>query len=367
MRMNDIVNLNAKYRLANVDYGANLDNVLLLAGLYNAYNKFNALAKQADLFFMQGDFRAASNVIYKIWADPHIIPALLLFECFYARCLVLPTWKDTKTFSLQLMPKKSGGTRPVVIPELSTRICMGAVNSILQTACNSWSDRSFGFRPGYGTHSAVQALAKAALPILQKHGCAYFVMFDISKAFNSVDMKHLARTLDLQVLPHDIKALLWMWQQNKAVLQNTTGLVQGFSYSPTLFAWYLDLILVEHTNFIAYADNFAGVFATQAEASQALEQARVLLHAAGLSIHPTSVTIDAAHTNLPKFNLCWLGHALELPSCQPILHKYEQIGTFTLPKYISALEWQTMLLSSDWVNKVHNIEWRSSVKGFEVV
>lgn len=343
----------------NIDYGAKLNTVLQLAGFENSYNHFLLLAKRADLLFQQGDFRAAYNVLNLMWMDPHIVPTLLLIECFYARRLILPTWKETCPFDIQQLSKKGGGTRPVIIPKDTTRICMGVINSMLQTTCNSWDERSFGFRPNNGTQSAIEALAFAAKPIIQKHSCAFILMFDIKKAFNSVHFKRLSDTLDFHFLPHDIKAYIWSWQHNQTVKLNTTGLVQGFSYSPTLFAWYIDTIFVKHTNFISYADNFAGVFATQAEAHQALLDAQARLQAVGLYVHPNSVIHCAVQAHLPQFSLPWLGHALDLPSCNCVLHKFEVRGRCAAPTFITAQEWEHMLQRSGWVDKVRKIEWRS--------
>ena len=358
-RFADFANLSHTDRTLNVDYGATLQQVLSIARLDQGFSDFIILANQANQFFMQGNDRAAFAIIHNLWSDPRIVPSLLLVECFYARRLALPSWTTRRPFKLMLMNKKLGGTRRVIIPDFSTRICMGAVNSMLQTTCNSWDPRTMGFRPGYGTHTAITALAEAARPILHSKGCAYFLLFDIHKAYNSVNCTHLAQTLQLQSLPHSLKALLWQWQHNRTVVNFCkTGLVQGFSYSPTLFAWYLDSVFVKHTPFIAYVDNFAGVFASEAEARLALEHAKALLHAAGLTIHPASIAISAAHSSLPSYHLEWLGHGLELPICAVEPRRYEQAEPQKVPEYISEDTWKALLEQSDWVNHVIHSNWR---------
>nr|YP_009349241.1 reverse transcriptase-like protein [Yamagishiella unicocca]APZ82953.1 reverse transcriptase-like protein [Yamagishiella unicocca] len=422
--------------LLTMDQGATLLQVLEIAGLLKAYEEFICLFSEAESLFVQGDTRSALNLFYKIWMSPHFVPALLLYECFYARQLILPTWSGTSKHYVVNMLKKSGGTRPIIIPNKRTRICMGVVNTLLQSACKSWSTRSTGFRLGHGTHTAIDLLANSARKMLHVHDKVYILTFDIHKAFNSVNMKHLFHTLGLKALPHDIKNMIWKWQHTSlsagllcadrhitnAVLdasasntgahgtpavvaadlshnyhsissqfatnptvvaadlshnylsnneysnmlipgffinQYSNSLLQGFSYSPTLFAWYLDVILVQHSSLIAYADNFAGVYGSIGEAEQALLNVRILLNTYGFSINEKSISIFVRYSNSAQALYPWLGHGLSLPDCSVILNKFQQKAPASEPVPISLEMWHTMLQSTNWVQNVHNIEWRN--------
>ncbi|BCU04903.1 reverse transcriptase-like protein (mitochondrion) [Astrephomene gubernaculifera] len=352
---------------------ATLLQVLEIAGLLNAYNEYSALFSRAEAFFVQGDSRAAFNVLYKIWMDPHFVPALLLYECFYARQLILPTWNCSDKLFVQNMFKNSGGTRPIIIANKSTRICMGVINSLLQSACKSWSNRTTGFRPGSGTQTAISLLAQSSSRIMHTHGQVYILSLDIQKAFNSVNIDHLFYTLGLNALPHKIKQLIWKWHHSP--IHNSghlvSGLAQGFSYSPTLFAWYLDTLVVQHCSMIAYADNFAGVYKSKSEAQDAVNNILDLLRPSGLTIKENSIRIyvycessnyphnqylhfsDSAQSLYP-----WLGHALALPDCSVIYNKFQQKAAENEPVAISLDMWDSMLQNSNWVHKVHNIDWR---------
>nr|QKY64140.1 hypothetical protein [Yamagishiella unicocca] len=421
------------------DQGATLLQVLEIAGLLKAYEEFICLFTEAESLFVQGDTRSALNLFYKIWMSPHFVPALLLYECFYARQLILPTWSGTSKHYVVNMLKKSGGTRPIIIPNKRTRICMGVVNTLLQSACKSWSTRSTGFRPGHGTHTAIDLLANSARKMLHVHDKVYILTFDIHKAFNSVNMKHVFHTLGLKALPHDIKKMIWKWQhtslcagahgtpavvaadlsqywmQKHPILplfgvksdtkqssiscvppgtlliqpllyagrqitihnnhcnneysnmlipgffinQYSNSLLQGFSYSPTLFAWYLDVILVQHSSLIAYADNLAGVYGSIGEAEQALLKVRILLNTYGLSINEKSISIFVRYSNSAPALYPWLGHGLSLPDCSVILNRFQQKAPASEPVPISLEMWHTMLQSTNWVQNVHSIEWRN--------
>ena len=362
--------------------GATLQQVLEIAGLLKAYEEFICLFTEAELLFVQNNPRAALNIFYKIWMSPHFVPALLLYECYYARELFLPDWNVTGKHHLVHMLKKSGGTRPIIIPKKRTHICMGVVNTLLQSTCKSWSMRSTGFRPGYGTHDAVNLLANSALNIMHTHGKVFILSFDIQKAFNSVDLKKVFKTLGLKALPHDIKNLIWKWQHSPVVYgdesdskllkrqlipvlgearssmpDHSNSLIQGFSYSPTLFAWYLDVILVQHCSLIAYADNFAGVYTSSHEAEQAVLNASALLKAHGLSINEKSISIYVRSFNSVPSLYPWLGHALSLPDCNVVLNKFQQKAPVSEPVFISLEKWHSMLQNSNWVQKVHNLSW----------
>lgn len=365
------------------EIGATLNQLLDIAGLLKAYNEFHALFSEAEDNFFNQKNQAALNTLYKIWMGPHFIPALLLYECFYHRELILPSWEGTGYLYLQNMTKKSGGTRPIIIPNKRTRICMGAVNSILQSSCRSWSFGTTGFRPGAGTHFAINLLAEQIKTAMRSNRQVFILSFDIQKAFNSVQINNLFHLLNLKGLPHSIKALIWKWHHtpvkysNKVVSPFVNGLAQGFAYSPTLFAWYCDVLIVRNSSFIAYADNFAGVFYSMEEAVAALQKVNLLLQNTGLCINQSSVsfyhhsltesqrgnggfgqTAECSLNSTPNL-YPWLGHAVSLPTAETVYNVYQQKAFVSKPVVISLDMWQHMLRDTNWVQKVHNYNWRN--------
>nr|QKY64132.1 hypothetical protein [Volvulina compacta] len=351
---------------------APLIDVLRYVNLLNCYYKWFDLNRKAHAHFKAGDLRAAYNLIYQMWMHPFIVPTLLLVECYKARQLVLPTWNSKRPLYVQQLVKKSGGTRTILIPDLTTRVCMGVVNVLCQSACASWSPNTVGFRPGHGTHLAINLLAERCSNLLNSQGYVYILSFDIKQAFNSVNMNHLFHTLELGHLPHDIKALIWKWHHLHVSSANDhiklDGLVQGFSYSPTLFAWYIDAVLIKNTTFIAYADNIVGAFANKELAFSSLELAKQLLNPTGLTIDDYSVTLvgsvsphimQADITKTSSLTFAWLGHGLLLPDCRVMYGQYEQKLIKAEPNIITLHDWKTMLKTQNWLNNVMKQEWRS--------
>ncbi len=339
--------------------GASLAQVLDIAGLSDDYTRFLKMFAEAKTQFSLGNNRAGCDVLYKIWMDPRIIPALLLCECFYARKLVVPDWAGPwKIYSSELK-KPSGGTRPIAIPNLGVRIQMGVVNKLLQASTDSWDKKTTGFRPGVSTQMAMDMLYQKALAAYRQENILTLAQFDIKGAFNHVNVQDLFNQLELNCLPRKIKLLIWEWQ-NVPTLAQMQGLKQGFSYSPTLFAWYMDHILVKHSPFFAYADNLAGVFQSPDEAWSAVDSAANVLNHYGLFLNNRSVTFLTAKKsdskNMHKFK--WLGHTLVLPDLKVKYNTTKPLVTGVKPLIITPDKWKVMLRETQWLDFVLDIDWR---------
>nr|QOJ46294.1 RTL [Edaphochlamys debaryana] len=349
-----------------ISEGTTLVALLQETDLLDAYNQYEVLFKHASSLFKNNQTIDAFNVIFKIWMDPKIVPALLLRECFYAGQVILPAWEHSGPLFSHSLPKKLGGTRPILVPNKQTRICMGAVNAILQASCESWHPHTTGFRPSCGTLTAVDMLADKIKVTLRTHGRAIIVSFDIAKAFNSVHVDHLFNTLHLNQLPHSMKNHMWQWQHlntksgttGDGVRRPLLGLVQGFPYSPTLFAWYLDALVGKGSEFIAYADNFVGVFESDWDAQYALARIQQKLAAASLVVAPHTIKF---HTQrFQRTNYHWLGHEIKLPTV------YVQNAVYCTPRVVqesSCLtfnQWVTQLKKSQWLHNALSRDWRFS-------
>jgi RNA-directed DNA polymerase len=81
------------------------------------------------------------------------------------------------------IPKDGGGTRALGIPTVLDRFVQQAVLQVLQPAWDpTFSDASYGFRPGRSAH---QAVARAQAYIAEGHACV--VDLDLEKFFDRVD------------------------------------------------------------------------------------------------------------------------------------------------------------------------------------
>ena len=81
------------------------------------------------------------------------------------------------------IPKPGGGIRPLGIPTVLDRFVQQAVMQVLQASWDrTFSEHSFGFRPGRSAH---QAVARAQAYIASGHD--FVVDFDLEKFFDRVN------------------------------------------------------------------------------------------------------------------------------------------------------------------------------------
>jgi retron-type reverse transcriptase len=81
-----------------------------------------------------------------------------------------------------LIPKKSGGQRPLGMPTWSDKLVGEVVRSLLEAYYEpAFSDHSHGFRPGRGCHTALREIANTWT------GTTWFIEGDIKDCFGSLD------------------------------------------------------------------------------------------------------------------------------------------------------------------------------------
>jgi group II intron reverse transcriptase/maturase len=137
------------------------------------------------------------------------------------------------------IPKKNGTLRPLGLPTWSDKLVGEVVRLLLQAYYEpSFSDRSHGFRPGRGCHTALREVAETWT------GTTWFIEADISDCFGSLDHDIMIRILSEKI--HDgrflrlIRSMLtagyledWKWNAT------LSGSPQGGVVSPVLSNIYL--------------------------------------------------------------------------------------------------------------------------------
>src|ERR1700676_1254603 len=156
--------------------------------------------------------------------------------------------------------KPDGGVRKLGIPTVLDRFIQQAVMQVLQRRWDrTFSDHSYGFRPGRSAH---QAVAQAQQYIAAGHG--WCVDFDLEKFFDRVNhdklMGQIAKRIEDKRLLKLIRAFL-----NDGVMENglvspsVEGTPQGGPLSPLLSNLVLDELdrELEHREhrFVRYADD----------------------------------------------------------------------------------------------------------------
>ncbi|MCY4584609.1 MAG: group II intron reverse transcriptase/maturase [Bryobacterales bacterium] len=158
------------------------------------------------------------------------------------------------------IPKASGGFRPLGVPTVLDRFIQQAVMQVLQGDWDpSFSDASYGFRPGRSAHQAVERA--------QDHiraGFGIVVDFDLEKFFDRVNhdilMGLVARRVADKRLLRLIRGFLSAGVLKGGLVGPTTkGTPQGGPLSPLLSNLMLDVLDKElekrSHRFVRYADD----------------------------------------------------------------------------------------------------------------
>jgi RNA-directed DNA polymerase len=139
------------------------------------------------------------------------------------------------------IPKPDGGVRKLGIPTVLDRFIQQAVMQVLQRRWDrTFSDHSYGFRPG---RSAQQAVAQAQQYIAEGHG--WCVDLDLEKFFDRVNhdklMGQIAKRVEDKRLLKLIRAFLNAGvMENGLVSPSVEGTPQGGPLSPLLSNLVLD-------------------------------------------------------------------------------------------------------------------------------
>jgi group II intron reverse transcriptase/maturase len=137
------------------------------------------------------------------------------------------------------IPKKNGKTRPLGLPTWSDKLVGEVVRLLLEAYYEpSFSDRSHGFRPKRGCHTALREIANTWT------GTTWFIEGDIADCFGSFDHEMLLSTLGEKICDNRFLRLMrnmltagyledWTWGAT------LSGVPQGGIASPVLSNIYL--------------------------------------------------------------------------------------------------------------------------------
>src|SRR6478752_6901925 len=138
------------------------------------------------------------------------------------------------------IPKKNGKTRPLGLPSWTDKLVGEVIRLLLEAYYEpTFSDRSYGFRPGRGCHTALREVAETWT------GTTWFIEGDIADCFGSLDHSTLLGILGEKI--HDNRFLRLLrnmleagyledWEWNATL----SGAPQGGVVSPVLSSIYLD-------------------------------------------------------------------------------------------------------------------------------
>lgn len=198
-----------------------------------------------------------------------------------------------------LVPKASGGLRPLAILTIRDRIVQRAVYDVLSPIYEQkFLDCSFGFREGRSLHDAAARVAQ-----WRDRGRRWVVDGDIKDCFERIDhrllLDLLKRDIDdwlaLRLIEGWLKAQVFNEWGTPASRNLTTGTYQGGVISPLLANVYLhtfdQLVTTAGLALVRYADDWVILCARKPEADAALERAEQALAQLRLSINPYKTRI----------------------------------------------------------------------------
>ena len=157
--------------------------------------------------------------------------------------------------------KPDGGVRLLGIPTVLDRLIQQAVAQIVEQVWDpTFSEFSYGFRPGRSAHDAVQQAKSYLLD-----GYTYIVDMDLSKFFDRVNHDRLMSRLATKIQDKRVLKLIRRYLTSGTMIEGTTiyaeeGAPQGGPLSPLLSNIVLDELDKELEarghKFVRYADDF---------------------------------------------------------------------------------------------------------------
>jgi len=159
------------------------------------------------------------------------------------------------------IPKKSGGTRKLGIPTILDRVIQQAIAQVLNPVFDpSFSDSSYGFRPGRSAHGAVKQVNRFVMK-----GYRYAVDLDLEKFFDTVNHDLLMHLVAKKIRDKTVLKLIGRYLRagirldNGETIPTAIGTPQGGPLSPLLSNILLDQFDKElesrNIRFARYADD----------------------------------------------------------------------------------------------------------------
>lgn len=187
--------------------------------------------------------------------------------------------------------------RPLGVPKVEDRVVEMALRNVIEPIFeNVFAEHSYGFRPNRGAKDALRRVVQQ----LDKGQC-WVVDADIKGYFDNIPQDQLMQALREHISDGRVLALIeqmlqkGVMERGKGWKPTENGTPQGAVISPLLANVYLNpldhLMAQQGREMVRYADDFVILCSSRQEAEEALEQVRIWMAKAGLSLHPTKTRI----------------------------------------------------------------------------
>jgi group II intron reverse transcriptase/maturase len=209
------------------------------------------------------------------------------------------------------IPKPDGGVRLLGVPTVCDRVIQQALVQILTSVFEpTFSDNSYGFRPGRSAHQAVMKAKE-----YYEDGYAHVVDIDLEKYFDTVNHDILMDMVMMEVVERPIIRLIRAFLKSGVMADGIVspteeGTPQGGNLSPLLSNIYLtryDKLLEERGHkFVRYADDCNIYLKSKRAAERVMEKSIEFLEGKRMRL---KVNRDKSKVGRPT-NLKFLGFAL---------------------------------------------------------
>jgi RNA-directed DNA polymerase len=211
-----------------------------------------------------------------------------------------------------LIPKKTGGERPLGIPTVLDRVIQQALAQELGGVFEGeFSEHSYAYRPGRGAHDALRAVRQAAA-----EGLTHAVDCDLKSFFDHVDHDLLMARVAEKVRDKRVLRLIGRYLRAGVVLPDgrreptPRGVPQGGPLSPLLaniMLTPLDRELEKRgRRFARYADDFLVLTADRREAERTMGEVVAFVEG------ELKLTVNAAKSRVDRLARCvFLGCRIE--------------------------------------------------------
>jgi RNA-directed DNA polymerase len=205
------------------------------------------------------------------------------------------------------IPKPDGRQRPIAVAALEDKIVQRAAAEVLNAIYEEeFLGFSYGFRPGRGTHDALDALVVG----IDRTKVNFILDADIQSFFDTVSQEWLIRFLEHRIGDRRMIRLIQKWLktgvlEDGEVRLSDRGTAQGAVISPLLANIYLHYALdlwaarwrrreaAGNVIIVRYADDFIVGFEHESDARRFLDAMRRRLGEFALSLHPDKTRLIA--------------------------------------------------------------------------
>jgi group II intron reverse transcriptase/maturase len=219
-----------------------------------------------------------------------------------------------------MIPKRSGGQRPLGIPTVKDRVVQTALYLVLMPIWEAdFHPYSYGFRPKRRAHQAIDEICRAV-----RQGYVEIIDADLSNYFGTIPHRAMMTRVARRVSDGSVLRLIKSWLRapvveedrdgTRRVIPNRCGTPQGGVISPLLANIYLNPLdhgvngkCVGQARMFRYADDFV-ITCRRGRAGEVRERTKRWLEAKGLKLNEVKTRVVDIHRegiNFLGFSLTW--------------------------------------------------------------